>query len=431
MADQLLPVSSGSAGFNGTVRSESLSNLNQSDSDAPGGFSQVLAGEYSDPSATEGQPATPVEGQAADGSGAQALPTDGKELPDAAVAAALGEAGVLEEAEAPLVLAAANLDAEAQAPAADADSLDPALMAQLPGLEPVAADAVEAQPLAATMMNLAVTDDGPAGSVAVTGLAVNADGSASRRPATVTPILPALTPVGEDDAVLEPLPTPLSNNSDRLISNAVQAALAERKMMEGRQAGTQVKTELAAEGPDLGLLSRTDNSPATSAAPAGNATTIPLANASGSFGTSVIQVPVRQAGWDQALGDRVQWMMSQKLQGAELKLNPANLGPLEVRINVQNEQATVMFAAQQGVVREAIEQAVPKLREMLGESGIELLNVDVSEQSFAEQRRETGDGRFAAGDALGGSDEAALAEPEQVAPTVTFTSRPGGIDFFA
>ncbi len=61
--------------------------------------------------------------------------------------------------------------------------------------------------------------------------------------------------------------------------------------------------------------------------------------------TASIQTPVGQANWDQALGERIQWMVGQKMQGAQVKLNPANLGPMEVRIQVQNDQASVQFTA--------------------------------------------------------------------------------------
>ena len=88
--------------------------------------------------------------------------------------------------------------------------------------------------------------------------------------------------------------------------------------------------------------------------------------------------------WDQALGERIQWLVGQKMQGAQVKLNPANLGPLEVRIQMQNDQASIQFTAHHAVVREALEAALPRLREMLEASGVQLVDVDVSgQQSFA------------------------------------------------
>jgi flagellar hook-length control protein FliK len=62
------------------------------------------------------------------------------------------------------------------------------------------------------------------------------------------------------------------------------------------------------------------------------------------------------------------------------------MGPVEVRIHVQNDQTTISFTAQHGATREAIDAALPKLRDMLSEQNINLVDVDISQHSFAEQR---------------------------------------------
>lgn len=147
--------------------------------------------------------------------------------------------------------------------------------------------------------------------------------------------------------------------------------------------------------------------------------------------STLIPVPVQQAGWDQAVGERVQWMVGQNIQGAELRLNPAHLGPMEVRLSVQHDQASVVFTAQQGMVREALEAAVPRLREMLGESGLQLVNVDISDQSLAQQRRESEQGRSVAIAINGqGGEDPAMAVSADV-PMRTLASRIGAIDLFA
>jgi flagellar hook-length control protein FliK len=103
-------------------------------------------------------------------------------------------------------------------------------------------------------------------------------------------------------------------------------------------------------------------------------------------------------------------MVSQRIQGAEVKLNPANLGPMEVRVHVQNDQASVFFTAHHGAVREALESALPRLRDMFEASGVELVDVDVSDQSFAEQRAMQDEGRSGWGAAAG--QEAPEGAPE-------------------
>ena len=61
-----------------------------------------------------------------------------------------------------------------------------------------------------------------------------------------------------------------------------------------------------------------------------------------------------------------------------LTLNPPNLGPLQIVLNVSNEQATASFFSAQPEVRQALEAAFPRLREMMNEAGIQLGQATVS-----------------------------------------------------
>jgi flagellar hook-length control protein FliK len=79
-------------------------------------------------------------------------------------------------------------------------------------------------------------------------------------------------------------------------------------------------------------------------------------------------------------------MANQSHQVAELHLNPPNLGPIEVRLTISNDQASAVFVSHQSVVREAIETALPRLREMLADNGIMLGNVTVGSESFSQQQ---------------------------------------------
>jgi flagellar hook-length control protein FliK len=63
-----------------------------------------------------------------------------------------------------------------------------------------------------------------------------------------------------------------------------------------------------------------------------------------------------------------------------------NLGPIEIRVTLQNDQASVSFNAQHPFTREALEAAVPRLREMLGESNLDLVSVDVKDQGSGESK---------------------------------------------
>ena len=109
-----------------------------------------------------------------------------------------------------------------------------------------------------------------------------------------------------------------------------------------------------------------------------------------------VEPRVGAPGWDGALGQKVVWLVNQRHQTAEMQLNPPNLGPLEVKITIANDQASALFVSHHAAVRDAIEAALPRLREMLAESGITLGNAQVSAESYpreqhnGEKRAESG-----------------------------------------
>lgn len=96
-------------------------------------------------------------------------------------------------------------------------------------------------------------------------------------------------------------------------------------------------------------------------------------------------VSIRQPGWDQALTNSVQWMMKENLQEANIRVRPAELGPISVKVSMSGEQLSLNFNAAHAATREALESAMPRLREALAASGMDLGNVDVSDQGLAKQ----------------------------------------------
>ena len=89
--------------------------------------------------------------------------------------------------------------------------------------------------------------------------------------------------------------------------------------------------------------------------------------------------------WDQALGQKIVWMVGGATQTASISLNPPDLGPLQVVLNVTNDQANATFIAAQPEVRLAIEAAMPKLREMMSDAGIQLGQANVSADTSSQQ----------------------------------------------
>lgn len=94
---------------------------------------------------------------------------------------------------------------------------------------------------------------------------------------------------------------------------------------------------------------------------------------------------VANPGWADGLADRVNWMVQQDLGLAHLRLNPPQLGPVEVRVQVSGEQATVAFTAHNQQARDALENASQRLRDLLGSQGFVNVQVDINQQAFHER----------------------------------------------
>ncbi len=142
------------------------------------------------------------------------------------------------------------------------------------------------------------------------------------------------------------------------------------------------------ESPDLmpGTLAQTSPAVVTGAASNNSTPTTPP--------PSLLLSPhMNSSQWQNSLGERMVWMVKRDVQQAELRLNPKHLGPVEVRIEIRNEQANITFSAHHAVTRDALEAAVPRLREMLGEAGLMLANADVSQQQPGRGQQEGERGR--------------------------------------
>ena len=147
----------------------------------------------------------------------------------------------------------------------------------------------------------------------------------------------------------------------------------------------------------------------------------------GQMATLQIGVPVTDPNWGQALSNRVTWMTGSGVHGAEIRMNPAELGPVHVKITVEEGSANIAFNAQHAVTREAIEQALPRLREMLAENGLSFGEASVSDDGLSQQRSEieTPDSdRYSSGN----EDTSLESESSQV--SVTRRSVSGLVDTF-
>lgn len=102
-----------------------------------------------------------------------------------------------------------------------------------------------------------------------------------------------------------------------------------------------------------------------------------------------VNSPVGSPQWREEVGARVSLMIQQGNHSASLKLSPEHLGPMEVRISVQNDQASVWFGAAHADTRAAIEHALPRLRELFASQGLSLSDAGVFREPPRDQPRQS------------------------------------------
>lgn len=107
-----------------------------------------------------------------------------------------------------------------------------------------------------------------------------------------------------------------------------------------------------------------------------------------------LQQPVGTQAWSQELGERLVWMSNRQESRADMVLNPPQLGKIEVSLNINGDQASVSLVSANPQVRDALESAINRLREVLAENGINLGQANVgaesSGQSFQQANRQGG-----------------------------------------
>lgn len=101
-----------------------------------------------------------------------------------------------------------------------------------------------------------------------------------------------------------------------------------------------------------------------------------------------VQAQVGTSAWAHELGMRLHLLAQQGISSASLRLTPAQLGPVEVSISMRENAASVWFGSAHPDTRSALEQALPKLRELFASQGLNLTHAGVSDQSARGARRE-------------------------------------------
>jgi flagellar hook-length control protein FliK len=104
-------------------------------------------------------------------------------------------------------------------------------------------------------------------------------------------------------------------------------------------------------------------------------------NGSSSGPSLRIDTPMGQTGWHDEVGQKLTWMVGNNRQQADLVLNPPQLGRIEVSLTMNGDQATAIFTSSNQAVREALENSLHRLREVLADAGVSLGQTQVGSES--------------------------------------------------
>jgi flagellar hook-length control protein FliK len=100
-------------------------------------------------------------------------------------------------------------------------------------------------------------------------------------------------------------------------------------------------------------------------------------------------IAMNQSGWTEEVVNRVMYLSSVNLKAADIQLQPAELGRLDIRVNmVPDQQTQVTFMSAHSGVREALEGQMHRLRDSFAQQGMGQVDVSVSDQSRGSQGQE-------------------------------------------
>ncbi|MBC3872288.1 flagellar hook-length control protein FliK [Undibacterium flavidum] len=280
---------------------------------------------------------------------------------------------------------------------------------------------------------------------------VSADNSQSDNPVTEsklsnTTIAPILSTMGEKPSTEKAVNNMsiAATEGSKDLSNQHKIAEVSQKSQDfatsnsadNAQFAKDLSTQLTRERQDIVKFTSTESQNELAIKPLATTPTAPApAEVISTVMSEHIAPRVASKGWDQALGQKIVWMVAGGEQTAQLTLNPPDLGPVQVVLSISDNFVDASFVSSHLDVREAIEAAAPKLREMMDNAGISLSGFSVSadssqssqsfNSSYAENRA-SNNGRGFVGNSAANEINTALSVPTQT------NSRDSGlVDTFA
>ncbi|OXR49685.1 hypothetical protein PuT2_07880 [Pusillimonas sp. T2] len=149
----------------------------------------------------------------------------------------------------------------------------------------------------------------------------------------------------------------------------------------------------------------------------------------------VVATPLGHPQWGNNFSQQVSQVsqsLKNGLQSIELRLDPPDLGPIRISININDGVAQAMFVSPHAAVRSAVENALPQLQQQMAQAGISLGQTSVSDQGQGQQQAENGNNSGRAG--LSGtalSSGATLDQPDTALASRPQSTHNGQVDTFA
>ncbi len=255
--------------------------------------------------------------------------------------------------------------------------------------------------------------------------ALKTDGSTATPAPTTGKETPIIAETGDDT---KPVQTGMDKNGTEKPAIAAENPRMQTDRLNGLISGSAKFDDMLPESlskiaanrePVAGMLQNQPVSAAQTAA-ANLVSTNPVNN-------GLIMTPPGKEGWTQAIGQRVMWMVGAAQQSATLTLNPPEMGPLQIVINVHNDKADTAFFSDRQEVRQALQDGMDNLREMMKEAGINLGQTNINQrdkmaQDFTQHQQQT---------ARQDTGNSALAAEEPSTSTVATRAGLGLVDTFA
>ncbi len=190
---------------------------------------------------------------------------------------------------------------------------------------------------------------------------------------------------------------------NKLLDSAPMAALMQGVHRDARQAADEADSDRVGVTNVAGALTAASLQPAATQ----------LADDAAALDTPILlQASVGTQQWATELGNKLTLLASRETQSATLYLTPADLGPVQVRIETSQDQASVWFTAEHPDTRSALEQSLPRLRELFTAQGMSLTDAGVFDNRSQQQAAYTPEANPFTADSY--QDDEALADTATV-----------------